>query len=108
MGDIEFGKCDICRKTKELQREYYYYPLPCECCSNQHFEIVRHCNECEPVEPPYTRPMLRTKSMWMFRQNKWYKQINWPAVITWTVVGFMVIFMALMGMSIVKSIIEQL
>lgn len=54
MGEIEFGKCDICGKETELERTYFYYPIHCECCGNkdkdgqkQHFELVHHCKDCE-------------------------------------------------------------
>ena len=53
MGEIEFGKCDICGKETELERTYFYYPIHCECCGSkdkdgqkQHFELVHHCKDC--------------------------------------------------------------
>lgn len=108
MGDVEYGKCDICLEMDNLSRRYYYFPIPCECCSNQHFEIVRHCKNCKPEQPAYTKPMLRTKSEWMKSQGKWHKKINWPSVIAYTLVTAMAITMLIIGYNLVISIINQL
>lgn len=54
MGDIEFGKCDVCGEDKTLSRKYYYYDVKCDCCNRKdspHFEIVRYCSNCEPKPP---------------------------------------------------------
>lgn len=58
MGEIEFGKCEICGKETSLKRTYfrYYTGNKCECCGtsdNTHFILVRHCDECTP-KPPAT------------------------------------------------------
>ena len=52
MGEIEFGKCEICGKEAPLERTYFYYPIHCECCGSkdkngqkQHFEMVVHCED---------------------------------------------------------------
>lgn len=56
-GDVEFGKCDSCGNEAPIKRKYYYYDIECSCCSskhkgkNYHFEIKRHCANCEPSEP---------------------------------------------------------
>lgn len=51
-GEIEVGRCDICGEVKPLRRKYYHYDIKCDCHSPKHFEIVMHCNNCEP-RPPY-------------------------------------------------------
>ena len=61
MGDIEWGKCDVCGIIRTLVRTYYYYSIKCECHSPQHFEIVRHCKDCVPTEPKLTRITLKTE-----------------------------------------------
>ena len=61
MCDSEFGKCDICGKEAPLSRKYYHYDIDCECChsiinsKNHHFELVRHCKNCEPKPPKWIR-----------------------------------------------------
>ena len=32
MSDVLFGKCPICGKEAVLDRTYFYYNIPCECC----------------------------------------------------------------------------
>ena len=59
-GDSEYGVCDICKNERFLNRKYYYYDIECECHSPKHFEIVRHCSSCVPVEPSLTKIELRT------------------------------------------------
>ncbi len=54
MGDIEFGKCDICGNETSLARTYYYYGIKCECHSNEHFEYIAHCSTCKPKPPQKT------------------------------------------------------
>lgn len=61
--DVEFGICDICRTKSTLKRKYYYYGLKCECHSSEHFELVRHCNNCEPREPEETKVIFKTKTL---------------------------------------------
>lgn len=57
MGEIEIDKCDICGKEAQLDRTYFYYNIPCECCGckidnkDMHFVMVRHCNKCTPDIP---------------------------------------------------------
>ena len=57
MGDIEFDKCDICGKESQIERTYFYYNIPCECCycnidnKDMHFVLIRHCSKCIPDIP---------------------------------------------------------
>lgn len=50
----EYGKCEYCGKEASLGRTYWYYPVKCDCHTPTHFELVRHCNDCTPVEPKQT------------------------------------------------------
>lgn len=65
MGEIEFGKCDICGKEVPLERTYFYYPIHCQCCGckvngeNCHFEVVHHCKDCVPVVPTEIHPLCK-------------------------------------------------
>lgn len=63
MGDIENGKCQICGAEGQINRKYYHYGIRCECHSPQHFEIVFHCNSCEPVEPKQTTVTIKTENL---------------------------------------------
>jgi hypothetical protein len=54
MAQGEYGKCEICGKESNLIRKYYYYSIKCECHSNWHFEVVRHCEKCNPKPPEKT------------------------------------------------------
>lgn len=60
-GSIEFGACEVCGEEAELQRKYYRYNIKCECHGPQHFELVRHCKNCEPKEPVETKVTFRTE-----------------------------------------------
>ena len=53
--DMEIDYCDICHQKKPISRKYYYYGINCKCCGSPrgHFEIVRYCEDCEPVPPKY-------------------------------------------------------
>lgn len=55
MGDIEVRQCQMCGSEKvQVQRQYYYYNISCECCgekTSDHFEIVYYCNDCSPKPP---------------------------------------------------------
>jgi len=58
------GTCDICKKENlYLGRTYFNYDIECECCSPNHFEIINHCKDCEPVEPQKTRIILKTNKL---------------------------------------------
>jgi hypothetical protein len=61
MGEIEWGKCEICDNKGQLHRKYYMYGIKCECCSNEHFEIVWHCENCEPKDPGVRKIQLSNK-----------------------------------------------
>ena len=54
-GDAERGTCSVCQKiVNGITRKYYYYDIECDCCNTKeddHFEIVFHCNNCEPKPP---------------------------------------------------------
>jgi len=70
-GEIEIGKCTVCGESKSVQRKYYRYDINCDCCSNQHFEIVYHCSSCDAKPPktatvhinPLNPPHLKQKNM---------------------------------------------
>ncbi len=56
VGTSESGTCDICKtECHSLARKYYKYDVDCECCGgaakDYHFEIVKHCFNCEPKPP---------------------------------------------------------
>lgn len=54
-GEMMIGTCDVCGKEHvELRRKYYYYGIKCQCHSPEHFEIVEHCKDCEPIPPSKT------------------------------------------------------
>lgn len=67
MGEIEFGKCDICGKEAPLSRTYFIYDIHCECCGckedgrNMHFKFVRHCKNCVPDIPQSIEPFVKSK-----------------------------------------------
>lgn len=50
-GCQEWGKCDYCDYEGPINRYYFRYDINCNCCNHNHFEIVWHCNKCEPVDP---------------------------------------------------------
>lgn len=58
MGSNEYGKCEICGKETQLDRTYFYYPINCKCCGKEHFEMIRHCSDCEPSWPLAISPRL--------------------------------------------------
>lgn len=59
MSESESGICDICKRPKTLLRKYYYFKIPCECCSDMHFEICRYCHECKPQVPLKTKIIIK-------------------------------------------------
>ena len=63
MGAIEYGICEVCLKEGPLVRTYYHYDIKCECHSPNHFELVRHHEECIPKEPAFTRIQVRTSTL---------------------------------------------
>ncbi len=58
---LEWGKCQYCDQEGPINRTYFRYDIKCECHSPQHFEIVWHCNDCEPKEPKETKLTINTK-----------------------------------------------
>jgi hypothetical protein len=62
-GAVEFGKCEVCGKESTLSRTHFDYPIRCECHSPNHFEMVRHCDDCTPKEPRETKIILRTENV---------------------------------------------
>lgn len=67
MSDVLFGKCPICGKEAVLDRTYFYYNIPCECCGckkdgkDMHFVMVEHCENCIPDIPYSITPLLKSK-----------------------------------------------
>ena len=59
MGEIEFGRCEICGKEAPLSRKYYYYDIKCECCSPKHFVYIAHCKDCIPKPPREIKVILK-------------------------------------------------
>ena len=66
MGEVEYGKCEICGREAQLERTYFYYPIHCECCGSkdekgqdQHFEMVRHCEDCPAPVHKVIHPVLK-------------------------------------------------
>ncbi len=63
-GDIEHSKCDICGTVGSVSRKYYHYNIQCQCCNDQtddHFEIVRHCNKCKPKPPAAIKAVVEPR-----------------------------------------------
>jgi hypothetical protein len=50
-GDVEWADCEYCGNNEHVERTYFRYDVKCECCNDRHFEIVWHCNNCEPKDP---------------------------------------------------------
>lgn len=61
MGAVEYGECDICKREASLNRKYYRYNIPCDCCNDEHFEIVRYCNKCDPKPPKVVKVVISPK-----------------------------------------------
>ena len=59
-GDVEIGICKVCGEKKKLERTYFNYPVDCECHSPNHFETIRHCENCKPKEPEETLVLYNT------------------------------------------------
>lgn len=63
MGEIEYGKCNVCGKDGQLERTYFHYPVKCECHSPSHFELICHHKGCKPQEPRYTKVEFKTEDL---------------------------------------------
>ena len=61
MNFIEYGKCEVCGEEKPLIRTYFHYGFKCQCHSPNHFEFVRHCQDCVPQKPLETKVVLSNK-----------------------------------------------
>lgn len=63
-GEQEQGTCEACKTPDQiLQRTTFRYDLKCECHSPHHFEMIRHCSTCVPIEPKVTNVTLKTKDL---------------------------------------------
>ena len=61
-GEIEVGRCECCGKDNvPLERTYFRYPFECECHSPEHFILVRHCEDCDPIEPRETKVVFKNR-----------------------------------------------
>ena len=61
MGEMEYGKCEVCGKENSLTRTYYHYNIKCECHSPTHFVVVKHCRGCIPKPPREIKVYLKGK-----------------------------------------------
>lgn len=78
-GDKEIGICEVCKEVKTLKRTYFKYAIKCECHSPNHFEFVRHCENCIPKEPIETRVLMNTdklKNIITIDKNKFEHLLN--------------------------------
>ena len=48
---VEHGTCEYCGIKGPINRKYFKYGIHCECHSPEHFELVFHCDKCEPIDP---------------------------------------------------------
>jgi len=63
MNEIEHGTCEVCGKKADLIRKYFYYGIKCECHSPEHFELIRHCKNCQPETPKQTTISIEPKQI---------------------------------------------
>jgi hypothetical protein len=63
MGNVEFGRCDVCLKDGPLVRTYWHYPIACECHGPTHHEMRIHCDTCVPQTPLYTQITVSTAKL---------------------------------------------
>lgn len=62
MNTGEIGTCEVCgTENVSLSRKTYRYDIDCWCCSSGHFEVVRYCNDCRPLEPTEITVLFNTK-----------------------------------------------
>ena len=82
-GEMQFGKCDICKKHTIVESKFYYYGFKCDCHSPEHFERVNYCKDCAPKKPPYTKVTLTDEQAQFiakaveFYQNNGIKHGRW-------------------------------
>jgi hypothetical protein len=50
-GEVEWSNCEYCDYEGPINRHYFKYDINCECCNDKHFEIVWHCDKCQPIDP---------------------------------------------------------
>lgn len=60
-GEVEWGYCEYCKYEGQINRHYFRYDINCECCNNNHFEIVWHCNNCQPIDPGVRQIKINNK-----------------------------------------------
>jgi hypothetical protein len=61
-GDMEYGTCEYCGNEGPVGRQYFNYDIDCDCCrGKEHFEIVWHCDKCEPKDPGIRKIQLNKK-----------------------------------------------
>ena len=60
-GCIEHGCCEYCGEIGPINRKYYTYGIQCQCHSPEHFELVYHCDKCEPKDPGIKKIELTKK-----------------------------------------------
>lgn len=72
MGEMEIGNCCVCGKTGvPVRREYYRYPIKCQCHSGSHFIIMYYCKDCRALkEPVETKITLRTEDLKDYKKFK--------------------------------------
>ena len=82
-GEMQFGKCDICKKQTIVESKFYHYGFKCDCHSPEHFERVNYCKDCAPKKPPYTKVTLTDEQAQFiakaveFYQNNGIKHGRW-------------------------------
>ena len=71
MGDMLFGKCEVCGKENvPLSRKYFYYDIACECHSPRHFVCVGHCKECKPKPPREIKVVYKGEDYFIEEEKK--------------------------------------
>ena len=82
-GEMQFGKCDLCKKQTIVESKFYHYGFKCDCHSPEHFERVNYCKDCVPKKPPYTKVTLTDEQAQFiakaveFYQNNSIKHGRW-------------------------------
>jgi uncharacterized OB-fold protein len=76
MGDIEYGRCDICKLNNNLTRTYFHFPIACQCCGSTHHEMISHCSKCKPKMPKITKVELSTSKLLDPITNDLFKKVR--------------------------------